>query len=474
MLPELLITPVIITGGSGTRLWPLSRKSYPKQFIDIYGSGSLFQQTCTRVMREQFAPPIIMANTEHRFLAAEQMQQIGIEPNHIVLEPVGRNTAPAILIASLLATQEDKNALLLIMPADHVISDSDKFRNDIASGVEAAKSGNIVTFGITPDHPNTGYGYIETLSSSTELFDVKSFVEKPDTKKAEEFLAAGNYYSNAGIFLFLAAGMIKAFKEHLPEMLKTCIESIDKASTDLDFLRLNKDAFAQCENISIDYAIMEKSSNILCKPLSSTWNDLGSWAAVGEELSADSEGNSAHGNDIMFHESKGCFGYSTDGASLTLLGMEDTIVVAIKDSILVVAKDKVQNVKEVVDRRKEMGCPSVEIHRRVHRPWGWYEGLETGERFQVKCLMVNPGGRLSLQSHQHRAEHWVTVSGTAKVTVDDKVSLLTENQSVYIPLGAVHRLENPGKIPVFLIEVQSGSYFGEDDIVRYEDAYDRK
>ncbi len=472
-MTNTLIMPVIITGGSGTRLWPLSRKLFPKQFINLFGSGSLFQKTCERVRADKFDKPVIMASSDHRFLVAEQMQQIDIEPERIILEPVSRNTAPAILVASLLAAKKDKNSLLLVMPADHVIDDSEKFRNNVTDGVELAKKGNIITFGVTPDSPNTGYGYIKTSSFDDKFFKVKKFVEKPNHEKAKEFLKSGDYYWNAGIFLFSASSMIDAFKKYHPRILDYCKKSLDDAQEDLDFLRLEENSFADCENISIDYAIMEKASNIFCKPLSSNWSDLGSWAALAEQLDSDVDGNSAYGNDVMFHESSGCLGYSADGVDLTLVGLKDIIVVATKDSILAVAKNKVQDVKNVVEKRKKANCPTIESHRRVHRPWGWYEGIEAGNRFQVKCLMVKPGGRLSLQNHHHRSEHWVTVSGTARVTVDDKVMLLTENESVYIPLGATHRLENPGKIPVLLIEVQTGSYLGEDDIVRTEDVYGR-
>ncbi len=472
-MTNTLIMPVIITGGSGTRLWPLSRKLFPKQFVNLFGSGSLFQKTCERVRADKFDKPVIMASSDHRFLVAEQMQQIDIEPERIILEPVSRNTAPAILVASLLAAKKDKNSLLLVMPADHVIDDPEKFRNNVTDGVELAKKGNIITFGVTPDSPNTGYGYIETSSFDDKFFKVKKFVEKPNHKKAKEFLKSGDYYWNAGIFLFSASSMIDAFKKYHPRILDHCKKSLDDAQEDLDFLRLEENSFADCENISIDYAIMEKASNIFCKPLSSNWSDLGSWAALAEQLDSDVDGNSAYGNDVMFHESSGCLGYSADGVDLTLVGLKDIIVVATKDSILAVAKNKVQDVKNVVEKRKKANCPTIESHRRVHRPWGWYEGIEAGNRFQVKCLMVKPGGRLSLQNHHHRSEHWVTVSGTARVTVDDKVMLLTENESVYIPLGATHRLENPGKIPVLLIEVQTGSYLGEDDIVRTEDVYGR-
>jgi mannose-1-phosphate guanylyltransferase/mannose-6-phosphate isomerase len=472
MSADLLVTPVIITGGSGTRLWPVSRKKYPKQFVDLFDSGSLFQESCKRVKSEQFKRPIIMANSDHRFIVADQMQQVGVEPEHIILEPVGRNTAPAILIASLLACRGDKNALLLIMPSDHVITDAGKFRDDVRAGVVLASNGNIVTFGVKPQSANTAYGYIETNQSSNDIYSVKKFVEKPPLKIAEQYVKAGNYFWNAGIFLFSASHMIEAFKQHHPDMLKHCTASLDDAKTDLDFLRLEEEAFARCENISIDYAIIEKSSNIYCKPLSTFWNDLGSWDAMADQMDVDENGNSAYG-DLTFHNSKNCFGYSDSGANISVVGMQDTVVVATKDAILVVARNSAEDVKEIVEKRRKIDRRSVETHNRVYRPWGWYESIETGERFQVKCLMVKPGGCLSLQSHRHRAEHWVTVSGTAKVTVGEEISMLAVNESIYVPLGAVHRLENPGDIPVLLIEVQSGSYLGEDDIVRYEDVYRR-
>lgn len=469
---ENKIHPIILSGGTGTRLWPVSRKSYPKQFLDLVGDGSLFQQTCKRVSNKLFHNPRILSNEDHRFIVAEQMQLSGITPQAIVLEPVGRNTAPAILIASLLASQENDNALLLILPSDHLIDDNEAFCSTIERGIEKAREGHIVTFGVKPDTPNTGYGYIETAGRNDGVQDVVKFFEKPSLEAAQSYVDAGNFYWNAGIFLFSSQTMIDAFKAHAPEMLQHCEKSLMNAQTDLDFLRLEEASFSQCESISIDYAIMENSSNISCVPLSSDWSDLGSWTAVAEQVPADSNGNAARG-DVTFLNSKDCFGHSDDGANLSLLGVENIIVIATKDSILVAAKDSVQNVKELVDIHRQKGTNSLDSHNRVYRPWGWYEGIERGERFQVKCLMVKPGGRLSLQSHVHRAEHWVVVSGTAQVTVGEDVKLLTENESIYIPLGSKHRLENTGKIGALLIEVQSGSYLGEDDIVRYEDVYGR-
>lgn len=472
MSTDKKILPIILSGGSGTRLWPLSRKAYPKQFLDIFDTGSLFQQTCQRLNNDLFKAPVVLASNDHRFIVAEQMQLLGLEPEKIVLEPVARNTAPALLIASLIAAREDENMLLLVMPSDHVINDKAQFSASIKAGMEKASAGHIITFGVRPDTPNTGYGYIETAASNDAVFEVVKFVEKPTLKKAQTYLDAGNYFWNAGIFMFSAKTMIEAFKSHAPDMLVHCEAALAKAKMDLDFLRLAEDAFAKCDNVSIDYAIMEKANNISCVALLSDWSDLGSWTAVAEQLDADADGNSSIG-DVMFHNSKNCFGYSTDGADISLVGMSDTVVVATKDSILMVAKDSVQDVKDIVELRRENGLGSVDSHTRVYRPWGWYEGIERGERFQVKCLGVKPGGRLSLQSHHHRAEHWVVVSGTVRVTVGETVSLLTENESVYIPLGANHRLENPGEISALIIEVQSGSYLGEDDIVRYEDVYGR-
>ena len=467
------IRPVILSGGSGTRLWPLSRTAYPKQFLDIFGGNSLFQQTCTRVNGPQFAEPSILSNNDHRFIIQEQLQELGMKAGKIVLEPVGRNTAPAALIASLLVAQDDEDALLLLLPSDQIIGDVGEFQNSIAKGVDTALEGNIVTFGVRPQYPHTGYGYIETGDARGDVLEVRKFTEKPSKSEAEDYLESGNYLWNAGIFLFSARAMIKAFGEHMPDMLESCAQSLANAHNDLGFLRLDEAAYSQCEDVSIDYAIMEKSKNIACVPLATSWSDLGSWTAVAEHADSREEDNTANG-DVMFHNSRNCYGHSADGASLSIVGLENVIAVATKDAILVTSKEHAEDVKQIVQERKSLNCNSTVFHRRVYRPWGWFEGLERADRFQVKCLMVKPGEKLSLQSHHHRAEHWVVVSGTAKVTVDEKVFLLTENESTYIPIGATHRLENPGQIPALLIEVQSGSYLNEDDIVRYEDIYNRQ
>ncbi|HDL86435.1 MAG TPA: mannose-1-phosphate guanylyltransferase/mannose-6-phosphate isomerase [Candidatus Acetothermia bacterium] len=467
------IQPVILSGGSGTRLWPLSRTAYPKQFLDIFGGHSLFQQTCVRVNDPLFAAPSILSNNDHRFIVVEQLKQIGIEPNKIILEPVGRNTAPAVLIASLLVAEDDENSLLLLLPSDHIIADAEEFRDCIRKGIEPAQEGKIITFGVQPQSPHTGYGYIETGDARGAAFDVRRFVEKPTKEKAEEYLAGESYFWNAGIFLFSACSMIEAFKEHMPDMLEICQEALSKARNDLDFLRLDEAAFSRCEDISIDYAIMERSQNIYCVPLTTSWSDLGSWAAIAEQAVCKEDDNASRG-DVMFHNSRNCYGHSTDGASLSVVGLDNVIAVVTKDAVLVTSKEHAEDVKQIVQQHKAINRNSVTYHRRVYRPWGWFEGLERGDRFQVKCLMVTPGEKLSLQSHHHRAEHWVVVSGTARVTVGEKVFLLTENESTYIPIGATHRLENPGQIPALLIEVQSGSYLNEDDIVRYEDIYNRE
>ncbi len=466
------IHPYILSGGSGTRLWPLSRKSYPKQFLKLVGEDSLLQQTLQRLTGPAFAAPSVLANNDHRFIIAEQMQMAGTVPRDIILEPVGRNTAPAALVAALRAGQEDENALVLLLPSDHVIKDRAGFQKTVLAGAQPAGEGHLVTFGIRPTGPETGYGYIETHQSAEVAQEVVRFVEKPERAVAEQYLAAGNFYWNAGIFLYRAGTMIEAFAAHAPDILRHCKEALVKADTDLDFLRLDERAYGACESISLDYAIMEKTSGIKCIPLESDWSDLGAWSAIWDVMDKDANGNVIKG-DVVTHNTKNSFVQSTHGACLSLIGLDNVLAIATKDAILLADKDHAQDVKAIVEQLQADGRSEATEHKRVYRPWGWYEQLSAGDRFQVKSLMVRPGAQLSLQSHFHRAEHWVVVSGTVEVTVGDKVSLLSENESTYIPIGERHRLGNPGKLPAMLIEVQSGSYLGEDDIERFEDDFGR-
>ena len=466
------IHPYILSGGSGTRLWPLSRKSYPKQFLKLVGEDSLLQQTAQRLRGPHFSDPSVLANNDHRFIIAEQMQMVGSKPKDIILEPVGRNTAPAALIAALRSAQSDDDALILLLPSDHVIKDVEKFQKTILSGINDASNGHLVTFGIKPTAPETGYGYIETSGAPQTALDVERFVEKPELAKAKEYLAAGNFFWNAGIFMYRAGSMIEAFADHAPQILTHCQNALEKAASDLDFLRLDEPSYAACESISLDYAIMEKASGIKCIPLETDWSDLGAWSAIWDVMDKDANGNVIKG-DVVVHNTKNSFIQSAHGTCLSLVGLDNVLAIATKDAILLANKDNAQDVKAIVDKLQASGRSEAIEHRRVYRPWGWYEQLSAGDRFQVKALMVNPGAQLSLQSHYHRAEHWVVVSGTAEVRVGDKVSLLSENESTYIPIGTLHRLGNPGKLPAMLIEVQSGSYLGEDDIERYEDDFGR-
>ena len=466
------IHPVILSGGSGSRLWPWSRKACPKQFLKLVGDETLFQQTLKRLSSPLFGAPSVICNNDHRFLAAGQLQEAGMEPEAIVLEPVARNTAPAALTAALLAAREDPKRLVLLLPSDHVIQDEEGFARSIAAGIAAAEAGRIVTFGIAPDRPETGYGYIETRGDGAVL-DVTRFVEKPDRETAEGYLRAGGYFWNAGIFLFSARAMLSAFGKYAPEIFPPCREAVEKAETDLDFLRLDKQAYAACPSISLDYAIMEKAENTGCVPLDSQWSDLGAWPAVWEIMDKDEQGNVARG-DVLLHETTNSYAHSMDGTVLSVAGLEGVLAVATRDAVLVASRDHAQDVGKLVEELKARGRRQATEHARVYRPWGWYEGLAEGERYQVKTLMVKPGARLSLQSHHHRAEHWVVVRGTVRVTNGDESFLLSENESTYIPIGNRHRLENPGKLPALLIEVQSGAYLGEDDIVRFSDDYGRE
>jgi mannose-1-phosphate guanylyltransferase/mannose-6-phosphate isomerase len=466
------ILPFILCGGAGTRLWPLSREAFPKQFHSIGGPESLFQQTCRRLQGDRFGAPTVLSNQRHRFLITEQLEQIGVAPRGIVLEPVSRNTAPAACIAALIVSQADPNALVLLTPADHMMADPTALARAVTAGVGAAEEGVLVTFGIEPDSPHTGYGYIETEKSNSPALKVTRFVEKPSREAAEAFIDSGNFYWNSGLFLFTAATLLSLFEIHAPAILEASRRSLHAAKEDLGFLRLNG-AYEKAPTISLDYAIAEKADNIRCVPLDTPWSDVGSWAAVWNLLEKDGAENAVFGEgEVLLEETRGSLAYS-DRACLALVGVENIAVLATDDAVLVVSKDYAEQVKNIVELLKGQGRAHALEHTRVYRPWGWYETLNRGERYQVKCIMVKPGGQLSLQSHHHRSEHWVVVRGTLEVTKGEEVELLSENQSTYIPIGKKHRLANPGRIPAFLIEIQSGSYLNEDDIVRFDDIYRR-
>ncbi|GBF25599.1 alginate biosynthesis protein AlgA [bacterium MnTg02] len=466
------IYPFILCGGSGERLWPLSRKAYPKQFLKLVSKQSLLQETCLRVRGTDLAPPSLLAAQDHRFLVAEQLREIDVAPRSIILEPVARNTAPAALISALTMAREDPNRLILLLPSDHCIADAAVFHDAVQAGIAAADNGHLITFGIKPDRPETGYGYIETRTNSSIVRDVERFIEKPSRQNAEDYILSDRFSWNAGIFLFSAKSLIRAFETHAPEILAACREALDNALSDLDFLRLDETAYSRAENISLDYAILEKASGLKSVMLQTQWSDLGAWPAIWQMMSKDENGNVARG-DVALRDTKNSYVHSEDGANLTLIGLRDVLAIATKDAILVAAMDHAQQVKDVVNHMKAAGRDLAIQPSRVCKPWGWYETLMMGERFQVKCIMVKPGGKLSLQSHRHRAEHWVVVKGALEVTVGDTVKLLSENEYISIPLGEIHRLANPKETPGYLIEIQSGSYLGEDDIVRYDDIYGR-
>ncbi len=470
------IHPVILCGGSGTRLWPVSRAAFPKQFVKLYGEGSLFQQAASRLSAEGFADPLIVTSDPFRFTAQEQLNDIGIQHSAIMLEPEGRNTAPAVLAASLWAVQRDPNAVLLIASSDHVVSDPAAFRNAVKAALPAALSGNIVTFGIRPDRPETGYGYLELEEKDVEVCaPLKRFVEKPDLADAKTMLAAGTYLWNAGIFLFRADTILEAFQKYEPSMVTHAEAAMRNSKQDLGFLRLDPEAWSRLKSISIDYAIMEKADNLSVMPYNGDWSDLGSWSAVADQSAeaADENGNLVSNTAIAIDCHNSLLRTEDEGPRLIGIGLEDMVAVATGDAVLLAHKDQSQRVREAVDLLKKEGAKEATEFSRDFRPWGWFESLAMGARFQVKRIVVKPGGILSLQSHKFRAEHWIVVEGKAKVTIGDDVKLVSENQSVYVPLGAIHRLENPGDVPMVLIEVQTGSYLGEDDIIRHEDVYAR-
>lgn len=471
------IIPVLLAGGSGTRLWPLSRKSYPKQFSNLIGDQSLFQQSALRLTssdKVKFAPHLTMTSSDFRFIVGEQLQGVGIQPGPILIEPEGKNTAPAILAASLYALERDSDAILLVAPSDQVIPDVDAFHNAVLTGLDPIKDGNLVTFGITPTRPETGYGYLElSKQTSGEAVNLLRFVEKPDVSNAFKMLEASNYLWNAGIFLFRANDMIEAFERYAPDLIDNVKTALGEVKVDLDFMRLDPDAWSKCENISIDYAVMERAANLVAVPFSAGWSDLGGWDAVWSEMEQDGNGVSVSSHTHAIDCKNTLLRSESNELELVGLGLENIIAVAMPDAVLIAHKDRAQDVKKVVSKLKSQEISQAETFPKDHRPWGWFETLSIRSRFQVKRIFVEPGAALSLQSHYHRSEHWIVVEGTAKVTVDENVKLVTEGQSVYVPLGAVHRMENPGKVPMVLIEVQTGAYLGEDDIVRYGDIYNR-
>ena len=462
------IIPVILSGGSGTRLWPMSRKAYPKQLLKLVGDNTMLQETALRV--GHLDAPIIVCNNDHRFMVAEQMQSVNITAESIILEPIARNTAPAIALAAIKAMQVDDEAIIAVFPADHLIKDVDAFRSALDLAIEQASADKLVTFGIVPDAPETGFGYIKAAKKEGDAA-VEGFVEKPDLATAKEYVACGEYFWNSGMFVFKAKVFLSELEKNQPAMVTACMAAIDKAQEDLDFLRVDEKSFAQSPDDSIDYAVMEKTAKAWMVPLDAKWSDLGSWSSLWEVSEKDANQNVALG-DVIVEDCAGCL-FQSETQLIAAIGLEDIVVIDTQDAVLVAHKDRVQDVKKVVDKLKETGRTEHLLHREVFRPWGSYDSIENGERYQVKRIVVKPGCSLSLQMHHHRAEHWIVVSGTAEVEVDEVKRLLSENESVYIPLGAVHRLTNPGKLNLELIEVQSGSYLGEDDIVRFEDVYGR-
>jgi mannose-1-phosphate guanylyltransferase / mannose-6-phosphate isomerase len=473
------VYPVLLAGGSGTRLWPLSRKTYPKQFSKLIGETTLFQASAQRLTSSdivEFAEHITLTNSDFRFIIGEQLQEVGIDPGPILIEPEAKNTAAAILAASIFAYSKDENAVLLVAPSDHVIPDKEDFHAAIKVGLSHVQNRKMVTFGINPTHAETGYGYLELSTDHLDDFgssDVNAFIEKPKLYDAKKMVEAGHYLWNAGIFIYKAQNMIDAFRVYAPETLEYVLQAVDDASADLGFLRLASEPWSKLDDISIDYAIMEKAQNLVAVTYGSKWSDLGGWDAVWSESEPDSSGNvtskSAHSiectNSLLRSESS--------SQQIVGIGLNDIMAIAMPDAVLVAHKDRAQDVKKAVELLRTKQISQAEIFPKDHRPWGWFESLALGERFQVKRICVKPGASLSLQSHNHRSEHWIVVEGTAKVSIDDEVKLVSEGQSVYVPLGSVHRMENSGKLPMLLIEVQIGSYLGEDDIIRFDDIYAR-
>jgi len=477
---EETMIPVILAGGTGSRLWPLSRTLYPKQFMILEGENSMLQATVKRLRGMDSSPIILITNEEHRFIVAEQLRQIDEKPGALILEPVGRNTAPAVALAALEALNTEEDPLLLIMAADHIIGDVAAFQKTLMEAQEIAEKGKLVTFGIIPTEAETGYGYIRAQGLTDGLdhtggsgggYPVAEFVEKPDAETARSYLESGEYFWNSGMFMFKARRYLDELQTYRPEILSACIAAMKHTSKDLEFHRVDQEEFVKCPDDSIDYAVMEKTKDAYVVPLKVRWSDIGSWSALWDIADKDADNNVCRG-DVLTADTTNCYISTTDKLVATV-GLENTVIVNTKDAVLVATKDKVQNVKDIVSMLKAGDRSEHYNHREVYRPWGRYDSIDTGDRYQVKRISVKPGAKLSQQMHHHRAEHWIVVSGTARVQKDEETILLTENQSVYIPLGTTHSLENPGKIPLELIEVQSGSYLGEDDIIRFEDVYGR-
>ncbi len=473
----MVILPVIMAGGSGSRLWPLSRELYPKQFLQLDGDVTMLQTTLRRLRGLSAVNPVVICHEDHRFLVAEQLRAMNKLANNIILEPAGRNTAPAIALAALTALQtatEGSDPLLLVLAADHVIRDEAAFTATVESARVYAEAGKLVTFGIVPTKAETGYGYIKRGAATGETQDaytVAQFVEKPDQTTAEHYLESGDYYWNSGMFLFRASRYLAELERFRPDIYAACVEAVGTVNADLDFVRVNKAAFLSCPSDSIDYAVMERTADAVVVPMSAGWSDVGSWSSLWDISEKDINGNVSHG-DVLQHNSQNNYVF-VESSLVTTVGVQDLVIVQTKDAVLVADKYQVQDVKKIVESLKAAGRTEHHIHREVYRPWGKYDSIDNGVRYQVKRITVKPGEKLPIQMHHHRAEHWIVVSGTASVTNGDSVQLVTENQSVYIPVGQIHALENPGKIMLEMIEVQSGSYLGEDDIVRFEDRYGR-